>query len=254
MQRLVVAALVFILFVALAPSVSPTRTILAIGAHPGDMEISCGAVLAKHVRQGDRVVLLHLTAGEGGNPKVSPEEYGQQKRREAAAAAKILGAEVVFGPYADGQLPDNDESRRFVADVIRQVRPTHVITHWKAGLHKDHIAAHFVTNDAVLLASLDGFKTEHPACRGVRGVYYTENWEDKEGFSPYLYVDVSDSMQSWEEAVKQYELIRGGISTFPYFDYYQSLARVRGAESGFRAAVAFDIDSFGKKRALPLLP
>ncbi len=230
------------------------RTILAIGAHPGDMEVTCGALLAKQAKRGDRVVLLHLTAGEGGNPRVSSEVYGEQKKREARAAAKVIGAEVIFGTFADGQLENTDQTRHFVVDVIRQVKPASVITHWKNGLHKDHIAAHFITSHSVLLASLEGVKTNYPPYRGIRGVYYTENWEDKADFSPYVYVDVSDAIDLWEQCVKQYELIRGGISSFPYFEYYQSLARLRGAESGFRAAVAFDIDSWAKKRVLSQLP
>jgi len=218
------------------------------------MEVTCGALLAKQAKRGDRVVLVHLTAGEGGNPRVKPEEYGEQKKREARAAAQVIGAEVIFGSFADGQLANSDQTRHFVVDVIRQVKPAYVITHWKNGLHKDHIAAHFITADAVLLASLEGYKAEYPPHRGIRGIYYTENWEDKADFSPYLYVDVSDALDLWEQCVKQYELIRGGISSFPYFEYYQSLARLRGAESGFKAAVAFDIDSWSKKRILSQLP
>jgi len=237
-----------------APTSPEQRTILAIGAHPGDMEVTCGALLAKQVKRGDRVVLLHLTAGEGGNPRVSAQEYGKQKKGEAEAAAKVIGAKVIFGTYPDGQLQNSEEARRFLVGVIRQTKPAYIITHWKNGLHKDHIAAHFLTNDAVLLASLEGVKADDPPHRGIRGIYYTENWEDKTDFSPYLYVDVSDSLDLWEQSVKQYELIRGGISSFPYFEYYQSLARLRGAESGFRAAVAFDIDPWAKKRALPNLP
>ncbi len=115
------------------------RTILAVGAHAGDMEVSCGAVLAKHTMNGDRVVMLHLTLGEGGNPALTPEKYGEQKRREAEAAAKILGAEVIFGPYKDGEIP-----------------------------------------------SLEGVESEYPRHRGLRGVYFTENWEDMEGYTPYI--------------------------------------------------------------------
>ena len=89
-----------------APSAAPARTILAIGAHAGDMELASGAVLLAAHRKGDRVVLLHLTLGEGGNPRLSPEAYGDQKRREAIAVAADLGAEVIFGPYKDGELPN----------------------------------------------------------------------------------------------------------------------------------------------------
>lgn len=230
------------------------RTILAIGAHCGDMEIAAGAVLAKQAKLGDRVAILHLTLGEGGNPKLSPEAYGDQKRREALAAAKALGADALFAPYMDGELPNNDEARRYVADVIRQVKPTHILTHWKNSIHKDHAAAYVIVTDAVLLASLAGVKTAHPPHRGVRGIWFTENWEDAEDFKPFLYVDVSDALAAWKEAVTKYEFIRGGISSFPYLEYYEALARVRGAEAGRRYAEAFDVSPMAKKRVVGELP
>jgi len=230
------------------------RTVLAIGAHAGDAEITTGAVLARHRRLGDRVVMLHLTLGEGGNPKLSPAAYGEQKRREALAAAQALGAEALFGPGRDGELRDTEEAARFVADVIRQVKPTHVITHWKASLHPDHEAAHRIVNAAVLLASLEGFVSAHPRHRGLRGVYYADNWEDAEGFSPYLYVDVTEDLAAWKAAVTCYEFIRGGISSFPYLEYYEALARVRGALAGRRFAVALEMEPSAKKRVLDTLP
>ncbi|MGE0131101.1 MAG: PIG-L deacetylase family protein [Blastocatellales bacterium] len=230
------------------------RVILAIGAHSGDMEITCGAVLARQQQKGDRVALLHLTLGEGGNPKLSPKEYGEQKRREALSAAKVIKAEVVFGPYQDGQLPNDEAARRYVASVIRQIKPTHIITHWEKSIHKDHANTHAIVKDAVLLASLAGVITDHPPHRGVRAVYYAENWEDAEGFKPYLYVDVSEDLARWKEIVTQYEFIRGGVSSFPYLDYYEALARVRGAEARKRYAVAFEVDPMAKKRVLNSLP
>lgn len=230
------------------------RIILAVGAHAGDMEVAAGALLAKHVRGGDRVVLVHLTLGEGGNPKLSPADYGAQKRREAEDAAKVLGAEVVFGPFKDGQLADNDAARLFLVDVIRRVKPTHLITHWAKSLHPDHEAAHSITNAALLMASLPGVETEFPAHRGVRGLYYTDNWEDDEGFQPYITVDVSGEMEIWERCVTQYEFIRGGISRFPYLEYYRALAKVRGARSGMEFGESLDIDSYSKKRVLERLP
>jgi LmbE family N-acetylglucosaminyl deacetylase len=230
------------------------KTILAIGAHCGDVEVTCGAVLAKHSKLGDRIAILHLTLGEGGNPNLSPQAYGEQKRREATASAKVLGAEAIFAPYKDGELPNTEDVRRYVADAIRQVKPSHIITHWRTSIHKDHAATHAIVNDAVLLASLEVVVTPHPRHRGVQAIYYTENWEDPENFKPYLYVDVSSELETWKEAVTKYQFIKGGISSFPYLDYYEALARVRGAEAGKRYAVAFDIDPFEKKRVVDVLP
>jgi LmbE family N-acetylglucosaminyl deacetylase len=238
----------------LATTAGAQRTILAIGAHAGDVELTSGALLAKQHRLGDRVVILHLTLGEGGNPRLTPSQYGEQKRREALEAAMVLGAQVLFGPYRDGELPDDDGARRYVADVIRAVKPVYVITHWHESIHKDHAAASHVVTDAVLLASLEGVRTEHEAYRGVRGIWYAENWEDAAGFQPYISVDVTGAMPLWREAVTKYEFVRGGISDFRYLDYYDALSIVRGAVARKQRVEAFDIDASGKRRVLDSLP
>jgi N-acetylglucosamine malate deacetylase 1 len=237
------------------PAAAPTpKTILAIGAHAGDMELTAGAVLIKQRKLGDRVVILQMTLGEGGNPRLSPSVYGAQKRREALAADSVIGAETIFAPYRDGEIPNDESARRYVADVIRAVKPAYVITHWSHSIHKDHSNTSLIVKDAVLLASLEGVVTQHPAHRGVRGIYYADNWEDAESFSPYVYVGVSDEIAQWREAVTKYEFVGGRISSFRYLDYYDALATVRGAVSGKGRAVAFEIDSFGKRRVLDSLP
>ncbi|MHB1312630.1 MAG: PIG-L deacetylase family protein [Gemmatimonadaceae bacterium] len=233
---------------------TPARTILAIGAHAGDMELTSGAVLLGAHQRGDRVVILHMTLGEGGNPRLAPTAYGEQKRREALAAGTALGAEVLFAPYKDGELPNDEEVRRYVADVIRQVKPTLIITHWKESMHKDHARTSAVVQDAVLLASLAGVVTAQPAYRGVRAVWYAENWEDAPGFVPYVYVKVGESLAGWKAAVSQYEFARGGTSGFPYIDYYTALATVRGAVVSKGQAVAFAVEPEARRRVLDSLP
>jgi LmbE family N-acetylglucosaminyl deacetylase len=247
------AALATLCVHRISAQATPAKTILAIGAHAGDMELTAGALLLKQRQLGDRIVLLHLTLGEGGNPKMSPAAYGTQKRREAEAAARLLGAEVRFGPYRDGELPNNEETRRFVASVIRQVRPSLVITHWRESLHRDHATTHAVVVDAVLLASLESVQTDAPPHRGVR-LWYAENWEDADEFKPYVYVDVTGQMGRWRDVVTSYEFVRGGLSSFAYLDYYTALATLRGAEARRGQAVAFDIDPLGKRRVLDSVP
>jgi LmbE family N-acetylglucosaminyl deacetylase len=180
--------------------------------------------------------------------------YGAQKRREALAADSVIGAETIFAPYRDGEIPNDEAVRRYVADVIRAVKPAYVITHWSRSIHKDHANTSLIVKDAVLLASLEGVVTQHPAHRGVRGTYYADNWEDAEGFSPYVYIGVGDEVAQWREAVTKYEFVGGRISSFRYLDYYEALLTMRGTIAGKGRAVAFDIDSFGKRRVLDSLP
>lgn len=253
MPSLRLASLLLLIPVAVAFA-QPARTILAIGAHAGDMELTAGPVLLKQRDLGDRIVLLHLTLGERGNPKLSPDDYGEQKRSEAKAVAKALGAEVMFGPWADAEIPDDEAARQWVAGAIRQVRPSLVITHWRESLHRDHANTHAIVKDAILLAALQGTAVGGEPWRGIRGVWYAENWEDAHQFEPYLFVDVSGAMAEWREAVANYEFARGVISGFPYLDYYAALATVRGAESRRKQAVAFEVDPWSKRRVLDAVP
>lgn len=223
------------------------RTILAIGAHAADMDLTAGPILAHQKLRGDRIVILHLTLGEAGNPHLPPAQYAEQKRREAAACAKALGAEVIIGPYPDAMLPNDDNVRRYVADVIRQVKPTYVITHWRNSFHKDHSATSAITRDAVLMAELEAVKTDHPPYREVKGIYYADNWEDSDDFHPFVYVDVSDVFEQWKQAVREYEMVRGGVSPFAYFDYYTSHLQSLGALVGHKYAAALAVDESARR-------
>jgi LmbE family N-acetylglucosaminyl deacetylase len=233
---------------------SAPRTILAIGAHAGDMELTAGQLLIKQKKKGDRIVILHMTLGEGGNPRLTPSVYGAQKRREALAVDSVIGAESIFGPFRDGEVPNDEAARLYVANVIRQVKPSFIITHWQKSIHKDHSNTSLIVQDAVLLASLEGVVTGTPAHRGIRGIWYAENWEDAEDFQPFISVDVSEERDQWRDAVSRYEFVGGKISSFRYLDYYDALAIVRGAVAGKGRAVSFNIDAFGKRRVLDSMP
>ena len=226
------------------------QTILAIGAHAADMDLTAGAILAHQKKLGDRVVILHMTLGEAGNPNMPPAQYAEQKRREALESGKALGVEVIIGPYADALLPNDEEARKYVVDVIRQVKPTYVITHWKNSFHKDHRNTHAIVVDAVLMAELEAVKTAHPPYRGIKGVFYTDNWEDSEDFKPYIYVDVSDVFDQWKQAIQSYQMVRGGVAPFHYFDYYTAHLKEEGALVGTKYAVSLDVDESSKRRIL----
>jgi len=259
MRTLVMARLIMmpaaccIMSVALAAQPVP-RTILAIGAHAGDAELTMGPLLAAERARGSRVVILDLTLGERGHPTLSAEQYAVQKRREATQVAAAIGAELEIGPWHDAEIPNDEATRHWVATVIRRTRPTLVLTHWKESMHRDHSATSAIVRDAVLLAALpDVAGVEGTPHRGV-AVWYAENWEDATGFTPYVYVGIdSASWSRWRSAVSTFEFARGETG-FPYVEYYDALGRVRGIEARKQHAVAFDIEPAGKRRVLDAVP
>jgi LmbE family N-acetylglucosaminyl deacetylase len=216
-------------------------TILAIGGHVGDMELTAGGVLASHSLKGDRIVTLALTAGERGVPAGRDVmQYREQKVNEAEAFAEMLGGEAIVFDIPDGELPDNEEMRFKVCDVIRQVRPNVIITHFKNSMHKDHITTHRIVNDARFFASLGPIKRENPSFFASK-LYYAENWEDAVDYKPYIYVDFSeDAYDLWIKAVSLHWFVTGSKS-FPYLEYYKHLVRVRGIEARKQYAQTFMI-------------
>lgn len=135
----------------------PTR-VLAIGAHPDDVEFGCGATLAKWGAAGAEVHLLVLTDGAKGtwDPGADPRELAATRASEQADAAARLGVAAVHRTdFVDGELADGAVERAAVCAVVRRTTPTVVLTHdpWKRyRLHPDHRRAGFLVLDALVAA------------------------------------------------------------------------------------------------------
>src|SRR5262249_8592937 len=82
-------------------SQAPRMTVLAVGAHPDDVELGCGGALLTHVANGDRVAMLILTKGERGPQDSLP------RVREQEEAAALVGAKLFWGDFEDGAVPDD---------------------------------------------------------------------------------------------------------------------------------------------------
>lgn len=205
------------------------QTVLAIGAHIGDAELTAGALLASCAARGGRAVTLALTAGEKGAPiGADVEEYRRSKIAEAEAFARELGGEAYVLNYADGLLPDNEEVRFAVCDLIRRIKPDILVTHHSKSMHKDHEVCHRIVVDAWFYAAIAGFKRELPP-HFARHLYFAENWEDAADFQPYVYLDVSDGYPLWEKAIDHHWFAVHSKS-FPYKEYYSHLKRIRGIQ------------------------
>ncbi|MCP4245514.1 MAG: PIG-L family deacetylase [bacterium] len=227
--------------------------LLAIGAHIGDAEITAGLLVAKYTAAGHQATILHLTAGERGNPAMDATEYRRQRIAEAQAAARRLGAqECLVLDHPDGELHADQATIHEMCDLIRKLRPDIVLTHWRGSFHRDHRAAHEITMEGGFLAALPGFERDLPA-HLVRGLYYLENWEDQEDYRPDWWVDVSTVFDTWTDACREHQLLRGEIS-FDYLHYYSGLAAKRGAEVGVRYAVTVSLPPISRKRKIQFFP
>ena len=216
------------------------KTILAIGGHIGDAELTAGGVMATNAVQGGKNYTLALTAGERGNPAhLTVAEYREQKIKEANEFAEMMNGKAYVLRYQDGELPNNEEVRYEVANIIREVRPDVIITHWKSTMHKDHNNTHLIVPDAQFLASV----VECDKIKGKRHyapVYFAENWEDDLDFDPYIYVDITPGFDLWCKALEKHWFVMNS-KDFKYFDYYTSLARCRGCLNKTMYAETFNV-------------
>ena len=233
--------------------VQPAGSIMVIGAHAGDAENMAAATVLKHTRAGHSATIVHMTLGEAGHPTLPPDAYARQRKEQVQESARQMGAKTIWLPYRDGELPVNDEVKFQVCDLIRQEKPTILLTHWNGSLHKDHVATHEIVRDAIFYAALPAIHREWPAHR-VRGIYFPENWEDMEGWRADVYLDVTDVWQGYLNVLRSHELMRGGISSFRYFDYYDALGTLRGCLGGFHKAVALMMQPGAWVRKLQYLP
>lgn len=226
-----------------------TKTsILAIGAHAGDVEVTMGLALAHHANLGRKLAICHLTLGENGHPDIAAEQYINQKRDEALAAAEMLGAELYILPFQDGQLKTNDEITFAVCDVIRDCKPDVILTHWKKSAQNDHIICNQCVPNAMFYAGISAVERMSPPHQ-VKSLYYAENWEDCGDFLPELYIEITeDDIALWEKLVKKYSIFRGNTLKFPYVDYYKALAERRGKEVRAQYATAFSIPLNGRRK------
>jgi len=132
--------------------------VLAIGAHPDDIEFGCGATLAKWSAAGSQLWLFVLTDGSKGSwdPLADPSELANLRVNEQVAAARVLGAsKVLHAGFVDGELYNGRGEREGVVGVIRRTRPTVILTHdpWKRyRLHPDHRAGGFIVLDSIVAA------------------------------------------------------------------------------------------------------
>lgn len=151
--------------------------ILALGAHPDDIEIFMGGALLAWRRQGARLVSVIATDGARGGTG-DPAELARQRAGEAKAAANLLGAKLHMLGFADGDLMADAALIAAIGRTIAATAPDLVVTHSPNDYHADHRALAAAARQAT------GFGVPLLYCDSLMGT----------GFVPTHYVDITASM------------------------------------------------------------
>jgi LmbE family N-acetylglucosaminyl deacetylase len=134
-------------------------SILALHAHPDDIETLGAGTLALLAAKGHRIVIATATAGDCGSADAGPEETARVRRHEAAQAAAVIGAEYLCAGLPDLGVFNNDRSRRAITEIVRAARTDIVITSAVQDYHPDHEATGILVRDACFAASAPNYRT-----------------------------------------------------------------------------------------------
>ncbi|CDF79022.1 carbohydrate esterase (CE14) [Formosa agariphila KMM 3901] len=176
--------------------------ILAIGAHPDDVELGCGATIAKEIANGKTVGIIDLTRGELGTRGTA-----ETRKAEAKAAAELLGVSVRENLGFDDAFFVNDKAHQLeVIKMIRKYQPEIVLCNAIDDRHIDHGKGSKLVSDACFLSGLKKIETELGGEEQVqwrpKHVYHYIQWKTIE---PDFVVDVTGYIEIKEQAVLAYK-------------------------------------------------
>jgi LmbE family N-acetylglucosaminyl deacetylase len=232
------------------------RRVLAVGAHPDDIELLCAGTLARFKAEGSEVLLAVATRGDRGGPSPHDQPLDAVRRREAESAAALLGAPVAFLGLGDARVSETPRTRLLFVRLLRRVRPELVITHGPDDYHEDHVRVGRLTAAATWFAASAGHDTGEPPLAGPPAVVYMDNLAGM-NFEPTHYVDVTATMDLKRRmlACHASQLARSDGGLAPLEELAETLARLRGFQCGVRYAEGFrPAPLWGRRRPEPLFP
>ena len=209
------------------------KNILAIGAHPDDLEFGCFGTLKKFIDQGKNVTLVVMTASDVTHSQTGKATRSkEQSIKEAFAAAEVIGADLILLPFQDGEVPFNKQSVHYIEQLLSERNIDTVFTHWAGDTHQDHIN----TLEATLAAS-----------RMINNVFCYEQVPLPRVCTTYpvanFYVDITDTISYKIEASKKHDsqiqkYLNQGIDLI---DNLETLAKFRGIQIETKYAEAFNV-------------
>lgn len=216
--------------------------VLAIGAHPDDVEIACSGTLAKCVKRGDTVIVCHASKGDLGHVEIPPDELTEIRANEAKKAGALAGIEVICAGFEDLDIFDNNkEARDKMVDIIKYANPDFIITHNPDDYMPDHTAVSRLVFDASFAATLPNYESKYKEPAKLVPIYYMDTLAGV-NFQPMEYVDITDEidlkLQMLECHESQLVWMRehDGID---FADMVKTCSRYRGYQCGAEYAEGF---------------
>jgi len=227
------------------------KTILAIHAHPDDVEILAGGTLALLAERGHAITIVTLTPGDCGTAELSAEEISSIRRREAGEAAAVIGATYRCAEFRDLVIYNDDTSRRHVVEILRRVQPDLVLAGSPVDYLCDHEATSSLVRDACFGAPLRNYVTTSdgpaPPLPAIPHLYYMDPVggvdRDARPVVPDMFVDVKPvfekkkQMLACHRSQREWLLRHHGVDN--YLETMEQWTRKCGARAGLELAEGF---------------
>lgn len=232
------------------PGTSPLR-VLAIHAHPDDVEFQCAGTLALLVAAGHQVAIASMTPGDCGSREMGPEEIARVRRGEGQKAAQVIGASYECLEFRDLSIVIDNDSKRRVTEAIRRHRPDMVITAPPVDYMDDHEATSRLVRDACFNASCPNYATQQwdPAgpTEKIPHLYYVDPIEGVDYWGepvvPHFSIDISETFDKKRDMLachdSQRAWLRAQHGVDEYLESQRRWSAGRGAEIGVAFAEAF---------------
>ncbi len=240
------------------------RRVLAIHAHPDDIEILAAGTLIRLIGLGHHVTVCTMTAGDVGSAEFGPDEIARMRQAEAARAAEVMGAaEYICAGFKDLAIFNDDASRRRVTELLRRVQPDIVLTASPVDYHCDHEATSLLVRDALFAAPAPNYLTggDQPAIKAIPHLYFCDPAEghDRDGneIQPDFVVDVTAQMEKKSAALAAHESQRNWLKKHHGMDNYietmQQWSAARGRLGGYAYGEGFRLYKCHPYPTAPLL-
>lgn len=226
-------------------------SVLAFMAHPDDAEFLCAGTLSRLKKQGCKIHIATMTAGDGGSAEFSNEEIARIRYGEAERAAALLEADYICAHQKDFFVTYNPSTLQAALEIIRQAQPKIVFTHSPQDYMTDHEQTSLIVRAACFAASAPnaktGFEEAAKPLPAIPHLYYADAIEGKDifgvGIKPDFYIDISSeiefkkAMLSCHASQRDWLLQQHGMDQ--YIEAMKNWAAVRGAEIGVKFGEGF---------------
>ncbi|MCC6485637.1 MAG: PIG-L family deacetylase [Armatimonadetes bacterium] len=231
--------------------------VLAVGAHPDDIEILCAGTLLRYAQDGHDVSMAVATNGEQGHAIIEPPELAEIRKVEAQASADLCGAELFWLGFPDEFIyHDHDTRMRFI-ELMRQARPDVVITHNPQDYHMDHRIVSELVFVSSFLATVPHVITASPSTTVNPPLYYMDSLAGA-NFVPTEYVDISGVIDRKEAMLNCHQSQTKWLKDHDNIDvleFMRSQNRFRGLSCSVPYAEGFArLDAWGRNPVTRVLP